>query len=346
MSEAGTRRAYRPMKAIVIERYGDNRVLQYRDVPKPTPAAGEILVRVHAAGLNPIDYKTRSGKAKAILPYRFPLVLGNELAGEVVECGPDTERFQPGQRVFARMGRGRIGSFAEYAVVREEVCAHIPAGVSYETAAAVPLAGLTAYQALVERGNIDRGMNVLIHAGAGGVGSLAIQLAKLRGAVVATTASAPNHDLLRSLGADICIDYRTEDFRGKVSGIDYVLDTLGGKTLEHSFEIVKPGGHIISIAGLPDEASALSLGLAWPLRLALRFLTRRVRAAARRTGVRYEYLFMHADGEQLAELAGLLAENKLTPLIDRRVPLSNAAEAFAYVEQGHARGKVILTVTA
>ncbi|MGN9763531.1 NADP-dependent oxidoreductase, partial [Streptomyces sp. SD31] len=235
--------------------------LQEADVPEPTVGEHDVLVRVEAAGLNPLDEKIRAGEFKQILPYKLPLILGNDVAGTVIRVGTAVRGFKPGDEVYARPHQDRIGTFAERIAVAEGDLALKPASISMEEAGSLPLAALTAWQALVERGKVRPGQKVLIHAGAGGVGSIAIQLAAHLGASVATTASASNADFVRALGADTVIDYRTQDFEQLLTGYDLVLDSIGGETLEKSLRVLKPGGKAIGITGPPDPAFAREAGL-------------------------------------------------------------------------------------
>ncbi|MHA5023710.1 NADP-dependent oxidoreductase, partial [Streptomyces sp. SD35] len=235
--------------------------LQEADVPEPTVGEHDVLVRVEAAGLNPLDEKIRAGEFKQILPYKLPLILGNDVAGTVIRVGTAVRGFKPGDEVYARPHQDRIGTFAERIAIAEGDLALKPASISMEEAGSLPLAALTAWQALVERGKVRPGQKVLIHAGAGGVGSIAIQLAAHLGASVATTASASNADFVRALGADTVIDYRTQDFEQLLTGYDLVLDSIGGETLEKSLRVLKPGGKAIGITGPPDPAFAREAGL-------------------------------------------------------------------------------------
>ncbi len=330
------------MRAIAIDRYGGPTTL--RELPDPQPGPRELLVEVHAAGVNPVDFKTRDGKLKAILPLEFPLVLGNDLAGVVRAVGVEVTAFRPGDEVYARVEKDRLGTFAELALVGEAACAPKPKNLSFVEAASLPLVGLTAYQALVDLIRLQRGQKVLIHAGAGGVGSFAIQLAKHLGATVATTASARNQVLCTQLGADLVIDYAKQRFEEAVKDQDAVLDTLGGDTLLRSFSVVRPGGTIVSIGGLPDLHTAEKLNLSGPLKLGLRFLNRKITAAARTRGVTYRYLFMDPSGAQLREIGKLVEAGTLKPLVEKTFPLAETAAALAAVESGRTRGKVVVQV--
>lgn len=334
------------MKAVVIRRYGSNEVVHLEDLPVPLPGPGDLLVKVHAASVNPLDFKIRQGQTRLILRYRFPLVLGNDLSGVVAEAGPGATRFRPGDAVYARLDKDRIGAFAEFALVRERAAAPKPATLGHVEAAAVPLAGLTAWQALRDIGKLQAGHKVLIHAGSGGVGTLAIQLARHLGATVATTVGARNAELVKRLGADIVIDYQTTRFEDVVRDFDLVFDTQGGDTLKRSFQVVRRGGTVVTVGGLPDAEFAREWGLSPVLGLALRFLNRKITRLALQRDVRFKYLFMRADGGQLAEIGALIdhGQGVLRPVIDRVLPLDQAKEALAYVESGRAVGKVVIEV--
>jgi alcohol dehydrogenase len=303
-----------------------------------------VLVEIHAASINPLDAKIRDGKVKPILPYRLPLILGNDLAGVVVRVGSAVRRFKPGDAVYARPDQDRIGTFAELISIKQDHVALKPTGLTMEEAASLPLVALTAWQALVERANLKPGQKVLIHAGSGGLGSIAIQLAKHLGAAVATTTSTANVESVKRLGADIVIDYRSTDFEAILSDYDVVLDTLGGDTLKKSFGVLKRGGKLISVAGPPDPAFAKSAGLNPILRQAIRLLSYPTRRTAQRRGVSYSFLWMKANGDQLAEIALLVDSGIIRPVIDRVFPFESTKEALAYVDQGRAKGKVVVTM--
>ena len=332
------------MKAAVIDRYGRNDLVRIAEVAVPTVGPTDLLVRVRAASVNPLDVKTRRGEVKVLLKYRFPLVLGNDLAGEVVDLGAQVTRFRKGDAVYARLDAERIGAFAEYAVVREGTAAPKPVNVSFAEAASLPLVALTAWQALVEIGRLRAGQRVLIHAGSGGVGSIAIQLARHLGATVLTTVGRRNVDLVKRLGADVAIDYRSERFEDVARECDVVLDSAGGDTLVRSFACARPGGVVVSIGGAPSAAFARRWGLNPLLVLALGVMSRKATSAARRHGVRYEYLFMRADGDQLREITRLVEAGAIAPLVDRTFPLAQVRDALAYSEAGRATGKVVVEV--
>lgn len=334
------------MKAAFIRRYGGNAVVELGELPAPQAGPGELLVEVHAASVNPVDFKIRDGMLKMIIPFGFPLILGNDLSGVVKAVGAGVTRFRPGDAVFARMDKRLIGAFAEFAVVAEADAAAKPANLTHIEAAAVPLAGLTAWQALFEIGGLKAGQKVLIHGGSGGVGTFAIQLARHAGATVATTVGVRNAELARSLGADIVIDYKAQRFEDVVSDQDLVFDTQAGDIQHRSFAVLKRGGVLVSIAGKPDGRLVREFGLNPLLGVLLDFLSRKTLRLAKRHGVRYEYLFMHPSGEQLAQIGRLLADGSVRTVIDKVFPLEQVREALAYSEAGHATGKVVVEVKA
>lgn len=251
------------MKALAIRHY--KAPMEMMERPRPEPGPGDLLVRVRAASVNPVDYKIRDGGVKVLIPYAFPLILGNDLAGDVEAIGPGVTRFKVGDAIYSRLDKDRIGTFAEYALVREGAAAKKPALLDYGEAASLPLVGLTAWQVLVDIARLQAGQNVLIHAGSGGVGTFAIQLARHIGARVSTTASARNHALVKSLGADVAIDYKTTRFEEVARDQDVVFDTQAGDTLLASFEAVKPGGVVVTVGGRPDAKFARAWGLGLPL---------------------------------------------------------------------------------
>jgi alcohol dehydrogenase len=330
------------MKALAIPRY--KAPMEVMELPRPEPGPGDLLVRVRTAGVNPLDHKIRDGAVKVLLPFSFPLILGTDLAGDVEAVGPGVNRFKVGDAVYSRLDNDRIGAFAEYALVRESAAAKKPARLDYVQAASLPLVGLTAWQALIGLAQLQAGQKVLIHAGSGGVGTFAIQLAKHLGAQVATTASAKNHALVKSLGADLAIDYRTTRFEEVAEDQDVVLDTQGGDTLLRSFEAVRRGGVVVTIGGRPDGKFARDWGLSPPLIWILGFLNRKVDRLARKKTVRFEYLFMRASGAQLEQIGALVDQGVINPVLDKTFPLEAAADAITYVESGRAVGKVVLRV--
>jgi NADPH:quinone reductase-like Zn-dependent oxidoreductase len=330
------------MRAFVINKYKGP--LQESDVPEPTVGERDVLVQVQAAGLNVLDEKIRSGEFKQILPYALPLIPGNDVAGTVIRVGSKVRAFKAGDEVYARPDQDRIGTFAERIAVAEADLALKPESITMEEAGSLPLVALTAWQALVERGNVRPGQKVLIHAGAGGVGSIAVQLAKHLGATVATTASAGNLDFVRELGADIAIDYRSQDFEQLLSGYDLVLDSLGGVTLQKSLRVLRPGGKAIGISGPPDPAFAREAGLNPMLRLAITGLSAGIRRQARMLGVSYEFLFMRASGDQLSQITALIDSGALRPIVGRVFPFDQTVQALqGGLGKGGIRGKAVIS---
>lgn len=330
------------MKAFVVDKYKKSAALRLADMPDPEIGADDVLVRIHATAINLLDSKVRNGEFKLFLPYRPPFILGHDLAGTVIRTGGNVQQFKPGDEVYARPRDGRAGTFAEMIAVDASDLALKPASLSMEQAASIPLVGLTAWQALVELGKVKPGQKVFIQAGSGGVGTFAIQLAKHLGATVATTTSAANAELVRSLGADVVIDYKTQDFEQLLSGYDLVLNSQDAQTLAKSLNVLKPGGKLISISGPPDIAFAKLLGLNPILRFVVRMLSRGIVKKAERRGVDYAFLFMRADGRQLAEIARLIDAGVIRAVVDKVFPFAQTADALAYVETGRAKGKVVV----
>ncbi len=332
------------MKAFIVDRYGTKDRGQIGEMPEPELREDDVLVQIHAAGVNPLDSKIRDGEFKLILPYRLPLILGNELAGVVVRVGSRVRRFKRGDEVYARPDKDRIGTFAEFIALNENDAAIKPKTLTMEEAASVPLVGLTAWQVLIEKANLKKGQKVLIHAGSGGVGTFAIQLAKHVGATVATTTSTANVELVKTLGADIAIDYKKEDFEKVLHDYDVVLNSLGKETLEKSLRVLKPGGKLISLSGPPDPGFAKDLGASWILKQVVGLLSYQIRKKAKRHRVSYSFLFMRASGDQLREISALIDSGVIRPVVDRLFPFESTKEALAYVEKGRAKGKVIVKV--
>ena len=334
------------MKAFVVAKYGKDG-LRAADLPEPTLGSGDVLVRVSAASINPLDRMTRDGEFKRLIKRKPPFVLGHDLAGVVTEVGTDVRDFRVGDEVFARPRDLRAGTFAELIAIDQDDVALKPESLTLEEAAAVPLVALAAWQILVERAHVRPGQQVLVHAGAGGLGSTVIQLARHLGATVATTTNATTMDLVRDLGADVVIDYTTTDFSEVLSGYDLVVDSLGGPNLEKSLTVLKPGGLAIGVAGPPDAGFARQLGAPAIVGLVMNQLSRKVRKQAQALHVRYEFLFMQASGSQLRELGALYDAGVLRPVIDSTFAFDKAVEAMAYVEQGRAKaGKVVVTMNS
>lgn len=332
------------MKAFVLTRYGKQRPLQQADVPIPELRDDEVLVEVHAAGVNLLDAKIRNGEFKLVLPYRLPVVLGHDVAGVVAKVGPRVRLFKPGDAVYARADDFRIGSFAEFVPVKEASLAPKPANLTMVEAASIPLVGLTAWQALVARAGLKQGQKVFIQAGSGGVGTFAIQLARHLGATIATTTSTGNVELVKRLGADIAIDYKTQDFEDVLHDCDLVLNSQDAKTLEKSLRVLKRGGTLISISGPPDPDFGKEIAAPAFMRLAVRMLSAGIRRKARARGIGYSFLFMKADGSQLREITPLIESGAIRPVIDRVFPFESTNDALAHVEAGRAKGKVVVEV--
>lgn len=330
------------MKAVVIHRYGGPEVARLEDVPEPELRSNDVSIDVRAASLNPIDFKIRAGKLKLLRPkQRLPITLGCDVAGVVRAVGPEVRGFAIGDEVFARLEKARMGGLAERVAADAGVVAKQPAKITFEEAAAIPLAGLTALQALREAAALQSGQRVLIHAGAGGVGSLAIQIAKAMGLWVATTTSTRNVDLVRGLGADEVVDYTKGP--PQLRDLDAVFDSLGDASEIRSIAMVKRGGTVVGIGGRPD-AAFVRANLPAVVRPALALLNRNRTRAAARAGVRYVYLFMRPDGAQLAELGAWVDAGTLRPILHRTYPLAEFAEAFAELERGRARGKIVVAI--
>ncbi len=330
------------MKAFVVEKYGANG-LRLADVPDPTVGDHDVLVRVSAASINPLDKMVRNGEFKQLLPYRTPFVLGHDVAGVVVRVGSSVRDFKVGDEIYARPRDLAIGTFAEFIAIDQADVALKPASLSLHEAAAVPLVALAAWQILVERAHVQPGQRVLVHAGAGGLGSTIVQLARHLGAHVATTAHTRDVERVRGFGADEVVDYTVSDFASVLSGYDLVIDSLGGANLERSLTVLKPGGLALSVVGPPDAAFSRQLGqpLLSPV---MGLFSCKVRWQAWRLGVRYAFFFMQASGAQLRELAKLYDAGHLRPVLDRTFPFEQTLDALAYVEQGKARGKVVITM--
>ena len=332
------------MKAFSLDRYGSADNVRFGEMPLPELREDDVLVEVHAAGLNLLDSKIANGEFKRILPYRLPIILGHDVAGVVVRTGSSVRQFKTGDEVYARPADGRIGAFAEFISIKEGDVAIKPKTLTMEEAASIPLVGLTAWQALIEKANLKRGQKVLIHAGSGGVGTFAIQLAKHVGATVATTTSTANLDLVKRLGADVAIDYKKDDFETILNDYDVALNSLSGETLDKSLRVLKPGGTLISISGPPDPDFAKEIRASWILKLAMRLLSYRIRQKAKRRHIRYSFLFMRASGDQLREISSLIDSGAIRPVIDRVFPFKSTKEAMAYVEKGRAKGKVVVSL--
>ena len=349
------------MKAALIHKY-EQKELAIEEVPLPTIHDNDVLVKIIAASINPIDLKTKDGKVKMLLNYQMPLILGSDFAGIVVSVGKKVQNFRLGDAVYGRVPKNRVGTFAEYIAVDQAAVAMKPKNLTFEEAAAIPLVGLTSYQALHDIMNVQPGQKVLIQAGSGGIGTIAIQLAKLAGAYVATTTSSKNKEWVQALGADEVIDYRTQNFEEVLSDYDYVFDTMGGTILEKAFSVVKPQGKVVTLSGIPNERFAKEYGFAplekkgllylvakeygLPLwkQWAFKIATRKIHRLEQATDVSYHFLFMHPDGEQLALLTEFIEQGKLQPIIDRVIPFSQIQEAVDYSLTGRVQGKIVVKI--
>lgn len=332
------------MKAFTIKKYSKEDKLEFVDVTEPVLNENEVLVAIHAASVNQIDIKLKSGEFKLLLPYKFPFILGHDLAGVITKVGSKVSRFKIGDEIIAQPALFKIGAFAESIAINENDVALKPKNISMEEAASIPLVALTVWQAFVEKANLKKGQKVFIQAGSGGVGTIAIQLAKHLGATVATTTSASNFDLVKSLGADVVIDYKTQDFETILKDYDLVLNSQDAKTLEKSFKILKSGGKVISISGPPDTDFAKEISLSWLIKTVIFFLSRKAKQQAKKSNVSYSFLFMKANGQQLSEISKLVESGVIRPIIDKIFPFEQTNEALEYVESGRAKGKVVIKI--
>lgn len=330
------------MKALIFKRYSKSPEIGFSDISRPTLKADELLVKVHAAGLNPIDNMIPTGMFKPVLHFQLPATLGSDLAGVVIEVGSNVTRFKPGDAVFASIFDLGKGSLAEFAVVPESAAALKPANLDFVQAASMPMVGLTSWQALKERANLRAGQKVFIPAGSGGIGTFAIQLAKHLGATVGTTTSTGNVELVRSLGADEVVDYKKQDFEKVLGGYDVVLGTLKGAELEKSVGILKPGSKIVSLIGPLDAAFADAKRLNFFLRFVFGLMSGKIMKLARKRAVTYSFLFVRPDGDQLSDIGKLLEAERIKPVIDKVFPFEKAKDALAYLAQGRSRGKVVV----
>jgi NADPH:quinone reductase-like Zn-dependent oxidoreductase len=332
------------MIAYSISKYSKTTQLQLATMPEPSIFDDEVLVKVYASSINQLDSKIKSGEFKLILPYKFPLILGHDVAGVITKVGADVTKFKVGDEVYSRPSDFKIGSFAEFIAINEADVSLKPKNLSMEEAAAIPLVALTVWQAFVEIAQLKKGQKVFIQAGSGGVGTIAIQLAKHLGAVVATTTSEKNFDLVKRLGADVVIDYKTQDFETILKDYDVVLNSQDNKTLEKSLNITKIGGQVISISGPPTPTFASEAGMPWYLKLAMGLLSSKIRGKAKKLNVSYSFLFMKANGAQLTEITKLIEAGVIKPVIDKVFAFDQINEALNYVDSGRAKGKVLIKV--
>ncbi|HFR4155516.1 NADP-dependent oxidoreductase [Bacillus cereus] len=331
------------MKAMIIDRYGKV-PMRMAEVPTPEINEYEVLAEIHAASINPIDFKIRDGKVKMLLKYEMPLILGNDFAGVITKVGSKVTRFKVGDEIYARPRKNKIGTFAEYIAIHEDDIALKPKNLSFEEAASIPLVGLTSYQALHDIMQLQKGQKILIHAGSGGVGTFAIQLAKIMGAIVTTTASEAGANLVTSLGADEIINYKTEKFEDILKNYDAVFDTIGGATLEKSFNIIKRGGNIVSISGMPNARFGKEFGSGFFKTLLFSLASKKLTALEKKHNAQYSFLFMKPSGDQLRTIANYIEAGEIKPVIDRVFPFEDAQKAMEYSEAGRAKGKIIVKI--
>ncbi|MFJ8412377.1 NADP-dependent oxidoreductase [Bacillus paramycoides] len=331
------------MKAMIIDKYGKV-PMRMAEVPTPEINEYEVLAEIHAASINPIDFKIRDGKVKMLLKYEMPLILGNDFSGVIVKVGTKVTRFKVGDEIYARPRKDKIGTFAEYIAIHEDDIALKPKNLSFEEAASIPLVGLTSYQALHDIMHLQKGQKILIHAGSGGVGTFAIQLAKIMGATVATTASEAGVNLVKSLGTDEIINYKTEKFEEILKNYDAVFDTIGGATLEKSFDIIKNGGNIVSVSGMPNARFGKEFGSGFFKTLLFSLASKKLTALEKKHNAQYSFLFMKPSGDQLLIIANYIESGKIKPVIDRVFPFEDAQKAMEYSESGRAKGKIIIKI--
>jgi NADPH:quinone reductase-like Zn-dependent oxidoreductase len=330
------------VKALVLERYGKANQLAFKDLPRPTIQPDQILVQVHAVGLNPVDTMIPKGEFKPILKFQLPAVMGSDLAGVVVEVGNQVTRFKVGDSVYASLFDLGAGSLAEYAAVPESAAAHKPEKLDFVEAASIPMVGLTSWQALKERAEVKAGQKVFIPAGSGGIGTFAIQLAKYLGAKVATTTSGSNIGLVKELGADEVIDYKTQAFETLLSGYDAVLGTVRGDGIEKALQILKPNSRVVSLIGPPDTAFARKRGMNFFMRLVFSLLSSKIIRLANKRNAEYSFLFVQPNGQQLVEIGKIIDAGQIKPVIDKVFPFNQTLQALAYLEEGRAKGKVVV----
>ncbi|WP_242229815.1 NADP-dependent oxidoreductase [Bacillus cereus group sp. BfR-BA-01329] len=329
------------MKAMIIDKYGKV-PMRMAEVPIPEINEHEVLTEIHAASINPIDFKIRDGKVKMLLKYEMPLILGNDFAGVIIKVGSKVTRFKVGDEIYARPRKNKIGTFAEYIAIHEDDVALKPKNLSFEEAASIPLVGLTSYQALHDIMQLQKGQKILIHAGSGGVGTFAIQLAKIMGATVTTTASEAGANLVKSLGADQIINYKTEKFEEILKDYDAVFDTIGGTTLKKSFDIIKSGGNIVSVSGMPNARFGKEFGSGFFKTFLFSLASKKLTALEKKHNAQYSFLFMKPSGDQLRTIANYIEAGKIKPVIDRVFPFEDAQKAMEYSEAGRAKGKIIV----
>ncbi|AUB66826.1 NADPH:quinone reductase [Bacillus cereus] len=328
---------------MIIDKYGKV-PMRMAEVPTPEINEYEVLAEIHAASINPIDFKIRDGKVKMLLKYEMPLILGNDFSGVIVKVGAKVTNFKVDDEIYARPRKNKIGTFAEYIAIHEDDIALKPKNLNFEEAASIPLVGLTSYQALHDIMQLQKGQKILIHAGSGGVGTFAIQLAKIMGAIVTTTASEAGANLVTSLGADEIINYKTEKFEDILKNYDAVFDTIGGATLEKSFNIIKSGGNIVSVSGMPNARFGKEFGSGFFKTLLFSLASKKLTALEKKHNAQYSFLFMKPSGDQLRTIANYIEAGQIKPVIDRVFPFEDAQKAMEYSESGRAKGKIIVKI--
>lgn len=331
------------MRAMVIDKYGKV-PMRMTEMPTPEINQYEVLAEIHAASINPIDFKIRDGKVKLLLKYKMHLILGNDFSGVIVKVGTKVTQFKVGDEIYARPRKDKIGTFAEYIAIHEDDIALKPKNLTFEEAASIPLVGLTSYQALHDIMQLQKGQKILIHAGSGGVGTFAIQLAKIMGATVATTASEAGENLVKSLGADEIINYKKEKFEDILKNYDAVFDTLGGITLEKSFDIIKSEGNIVSVSGMPNARFGKEFGSGFFKTLLFSLASKKLTALEKKHNAQYSFLFMKPSGDQLRIIAKYIESGQIKPIIDRIFPFEDTQKAMEYSESGRAKGKIIVKI--
>ena len=334
------------MISLMIKKYGDlEQSLEFQEIPVPVIQPNQLLIRTQAASFNPLDYKIVRGDFKAVRKIQFPQGIGRDVSGIVEKIGKSIKGFKVGDKVFSRIDENLVGTMAEYVVSNEEDVALMPSNLSFNEAASIPLAGLTAYQSLVDVAQLSSQENVLIYAGSGGVGTIAIQLAKHLGAYVTATASTKNVDMVKKLGTDQVIDYTKENFQEQGKQFDVVYDTLGGEHTLNSFKMLKPGGRVISIAGDLDDITAKQLKLNRFIRFLLSLKVKKVINTASKLDASYRFHLMSPNGNQLQKLAELYESEIIKPIIDKTYIFEESIQALKYLSKGHAKGKVVVQMT-
>ncbi len=333
------------MKAFIAKSYGKKEKLHLTEIAEPAICPNDVLVEVNSAGVNVIDLLIRNGDFKLFLPMKPPFQLGRDVAGVVTKVGSKVSKFKVGDKVYASSGNHKLGTYAQYISINENEVALKPKNLTMEEASSIPLVGLTAWQALVELAKVQKGQKVFIQAGSGGVGTIAIQLAKHLGATVATTTSTANFNLVNSLGADIVIDYKTQDFETLLKDYDVVLHSnKDTNILEKSLRILKPNGQLISLVGPPTPEFAEEIGLPWYIKFVTKLLSLGIKKKAKKLNAKFTFLFMRAEGKQLGQITSLIESGKIKPVIDKVFPFEQTNDALSYIETGRSKGKVVIKV--